>query len=143
MDLHIQVSSPKRMPRVNYSFTRLPEFNFAKATPEECNVIRSKLSKSDWARPDEISGKSLNLMILRNLETAVVKSLTPASEASPVTTSQGSVFKRRNRVPREIRVLLRRRFQASKRLRAVRNITFCQASGQSSQKLMLPSRTTL
>jgi hypothetical protein len=123
LTLRQKFSAPAR----NFAASCLPDFNFEKASESEWISIRQNLSSQDWSAFYQSSSADQYLTRLTNglvdsVSSVLVKRA--ESQANPLT-SEGKSFNSKNKIPREIRTLLRRKLQASQRLKSATTITRC------------------
>jgi hypothetical protein len=115
--INIIVGQTTAKPATNFSASTLPEYNFDLATESEWKVIRHNLTQFNWTKFRQSTNSD---DLLDNLLEALVSStssvLTKRSEFK-LLTSRGKPFSSKNWIPREVRTLLRRKLQASKKLR--------------------------
>jgi ribonuclease P/MRP protein subunit RPP40 len=125
--LNMTVRQKSSGPSPNFSASSLPEFDLEKASESDWIKIRQNLSTYDWSlyRQSESADQFLATLIqgLVNSVSSVLKTKAEA-KANPLT-ANGKTFASKNKIPREVRTLLRRKLQASHHLKAARTISRC------------------
>jgi hypothetical protein len=125
--LNITLRQNSSAPPINFAASSLPEYNYEKATESEWNSIRHNLSTQDWSSFLQSSSAD---QFMSRLTTGLVNSVSTVlikraeSRANPLT-SNGKSFKSNNKIPREVRTLLRRKLQASHLLKSASTISRC------------------
>jgi hypothetical protein len=123
--LNIIVGQKMVKAATNFSASALPDFNFDTATESEWSQIRDNLSKFDWSIYRQSTNSDYLLSILLEaLVSSTSSVLKKRNECKPMT-SAGKPFRSKNRIPREVRTLLRRKLQASKKLQTSTTTSRC------------------
>jgi hypothetical protein len=123
--LNIIVGQKISKPVTNFSASTLPLYNFDIATESEWTEIRDNLSKFNWLKyrqstnPDDLLSYIIEALV--SSTSSVLKKKTENKALS----SGGVPFRSNNRIPREVRTLLRRKLQASKRLKTATTPSRC------------------
>ena len=125
--LNLSLRQKPPAPTRNFAASSLPEYNYEKATESEWITIRQNITSHDWSsfRQSESADQFMS-----HLTTGLVNSVSPVlitraeSKANPLT-SRGKSFSSNNKIPREVRTLLRRKLQASHLLKSASTIARC------------------
>jgi hypothetical protein len=116
--------SNKVLPRPSFTTSTLPDFNLDLILPETWALIRSELPKLSWeafSGPNPVV-EDMAKSLFTNLEIAISTHVVRNTRDKPSTRADGTKYKSKNIIPSEIRLLLRRRSQASSRLQKCKSV---------------------
>ena len=113
--LSISTSHQSSTKRVNFSSSKLAELDLRRLTDDDWAVINTNIVNADWSAE---SAEDLLGILINNTEVAVEAVVKEVSNQSPLT-KEGTEFKSKNKIPRPIRTLLRRKRQLSKMIQSV------------------------
>ena len=114
--LDVSVSSAPPPARSNLSDSKLGELDFRNLDEKHYKSISDKISISSW-KGSELTADDLLTTIIEVTEVAAESVIADIKAAIPMT-SAGKEFCSKNRIPREVRTLLRKKSNVSKKLRA-------------------------
>jgi ribonuclease P/MRP protein subunit RPP40 len=125
--LNITLRQKSSAPARNFAASCLPDYNYEKASESEWNSIRHNISSQDWSSFNHSASADQYLTrLIKGLEDSVSPVLIKRAQtkANPIT-SEGKSFASKNKIPREVRTLLRRKLQASHNLKSATTIARC------------------
>ena len=133
IDLNLVLSDPEIKSKVNFASSSIPEYDLVSVTDHEWSKISLALANTDWSdfgfSVDENivetnkSADELIEVIVKNLEVAVASVV--QKHGTRNLNSVGNLFRSKNKIPRQFRLLMRKKRIASNKLKEVKTVTKC------------------
>ena len=116
MKVDLEIPKEDKITKENFCSTKIPLYKTDQMTCEQMNKAKQFLEEQNW---DNINAEDLTKVI----EQMVINF---CDLKNPIkTTKEGNTFKSKNRIPRQVRLWMRRKNLASKAIRKVKTIKGC------------------